>query len=270
MSLAPGCYPAACHLRHAYDLMIDQAIFGLTAQGQDELRSGSTTLGPTELELLVRVDGVLNVAQLRAGMASLSDAEFHRALDFLQAKWLIAPVVLDTFSFQLQAGLDSLASSQGGEEAEAGVRSLKRSGYFVRIARKPTYALAAKPPGQQKTAVVVEDDSHLAGFVSSYLGFEGFTTRVAGNRQEVLDEFRKPPVPDLVLLDVVLPDINGFEVLASLRRHPAFRQVPVIMLTGKATRESVLKGMAGGADGYVTKPFEPEALMNAVKTVLGH
>ena len=250
--------------------MIDQAIFGLTAQGQDELRSGATTLGPRELELLVRVDGVLTVAQLRAGMAAVSPAEFNRALDVLQARWLIAPVVLDTFSFQLQAELDTFASAQGTDEADAGVRSLKRSGYFVRIARKPAHPVAVKPAGQAKTAVVVEDDTHLAGFVSSYLGFEGFTTRVASNRQAVLEEFRKPPVPDLVLLDVVLPDVNGFEVLASLRRHPAFLRVPVIMLTGKATRESVLKGLAGGADGYVTKPFEPEALMNAVRTVLGH
>jgi two-component system OmpR family response regulator len=249
--------------------MIDDAIFGLTAQGQDELRSGATTLGPRELELLVRVDGVLSVAHLRAGMPGLAAAEFNQALDFLQAKWLIAPVVLDTFSFGLQAGLDSLQSTQANAEVDAGVRSLKRSGYFVRIARKPAHATPAKPAGAAKTAVVVEDDSHLAGFVSSYLGFEGFTTRIAGTRQEVLDEFRKPPVPDLVLLDVVLPDINGFEVLASLRRHPAFVYVPVIMLTGKATRESVLKGMSGGADGYVTKPFEPEALMNAVNTVLG-
>ncbi|MDB5857870.1 MAG: response regulator [Ramlibacter sp.] len=248
--------------------MIDDAIFGLTAQGQDELRSGSTTLGPRELELLVRVDGVLSVEQLRAGMAALAPAEFNRSLDFLQAKWLIAPVVLDTFSFRLQAELDTFASTQGNAEADAGVRSLKRTGYFVRIARKPAHAVT-RAPGQARTAVVVEDDTHLAGFVSSYLGFEGFTTRMAGNRQEVLDEFRKPPVPDLVLLDVVLPDINGFEVLASLRRHPAFVHVPVIMLTGKATRESVLKGMAGGADGYVTKPFEPEALMSAVRTVLG-
>jgi CheY-like chemotaxis protein len=249
--------------------MNDQAIFGLTAQGQEELRSGATTLAPRELELLVRVDGLLSVAQLRAGMAALAPAEFNRALDFLQARWLIAPVVLDTFTFQLQAELDTFASVQGGDaEADAGVRSLKRSGYFVRIARKPA-GVAPAAPGRPRTAVVVEDDAHLAGFVSSYLGFEGFTTRVAGNRQEVLDQFRKSPAPDLVLLDVVLPDIDGFEVLASLRRHPAFRQVPVIMLTGKATRESVLRGMAGGADGYVTKPFEPEALMNAVRTVLG-
>jgi two-component system OmpR family response regulator len=248
--------------------MYDQAIFGLTAQGQDELRSGATTLGPAQLELLVRIDGVLSVAQIRAGMAALPATEFDRALDFLQAKWLIAPVVVDTFSFQLQAELNTFNNAQSGEDADAELRSLKRSGYFVRIARKPPHVVPVAP-GQPRTAVVVEDDTHLAGFVSSYLGFEGFTTRVAGNRQEVLDEFRKPPVPDLVLLDVVLPDINGFEVLASLRRHPAFRRVPVIMLTGKATRESVLKGMAGGADGYVTKPFEAEALMNAVHTVLG-
>jgi CheY-like chemotaxis protein len=249
-------------------VLYDQAIFGLTAQGQDELKSGATTLSPTELELLVRIDGTLAVAQIRAGTADVPPAAFDRALDVLQARWLIAPVVLDTFSFQLQTELDTFSNAQSGEDADAGVRSLKRSGYFVRIARKPPH-LVPPVPGAARTAVVVEDDSHLAGFVSSWLGFEGFATRVAGNRQQVLEEFRKPPVPDLVLLDVVLPDINGFDVLASLRRHPAFRQVPVIMLTGKATRESVLKGLAGGADGYVTKPFEPEALMKAVHTVLG-
>jgi len=249
-------------------VMYDQAIFGLTAQGQDELKSGATTLAPTELELLVRIDGTLSVAQIRAGMASAAPAAFDRALDVLQAKWLIAPVVVDTFSFQLQTELDTFNNAQSGEDADAGVRSLKRSGYFVRIARKPPH-LVPPAPGAARTAVVVEDDTHLAGFVSSWLQLEGFTTRVAGDRQQVLDEFRKPPVPDLVLLDVVLPDINGFDVLASLRRHPAFRQTPVIMLTGKATRESVLRGMSGGADGYVTKPFEPEALMHAVHTVLG-
>jgi DNA-binding response OmpR family regulator len=54
-----------------------------------------------------------------------------------------------------------------------------------------------------------------------------------------------------------------------VRQHPALKDVPVVMLTGKATREAVLKGIAGGADGYITKPFEPEALLRAVRTVLG-
>jgi DNA-binding response OmpR family regulator len=117
--------------------------------------------------------------------------------------------------------------------------------------------------------VVVEDDPQLARFISSYLAFEAFTVRTAANREQVLAEFKKLPLPDLVLLDVVLPDADGFQILASLRKHPAFCKVPVIMLTGKATREAVLQGLAGGADGYITKPFEPDALMAAVRTVLG-
>jgi len=93
--------------------------------------------------------------------------------------------------------------------------------------------------------------------------------RLAANRAEILDAFRQPPLPDLVLLDVTLPDANGFDILAKMRQHPALKTVPVIMLTAEATREAVLKGLLAGADGYVTKPFEPEVLTTAVNAVLG-
>ena len=99
------------------------------------------------------------------------------------------------------------------------------------------------------------------------VGFDLVVT--AGNRAEVLAEFKKRPVPDLILLDVMLPDVDGFDILINLRRTAAFTQVPIIMLTGKTTREAVLKGLNCGADGYITKPFEPEALMAAVQTVMG-
>ncbi|MDP1565218.1 MAG: response regulator, partial [Polaromonas sp.] len=116
---------------------------------------------------------------------------------------------------------------------------------------------------------VVDDEPMLAKFIQSYLMFEGFKVRVASNREEVITEFRKQPAPDLILLDVVLPDADGFDILLRLRQHPLLKDVPVIMLTGKATREAVLKGLAAGADGYVTKPFEADALMHVVRTVLG-
>jgi DNA-binding response OmpR family regulator len=73
----------------------------------------------------------------------------------------------------------------------------------------------------------------------------------------------------LVLLDVMLPDADGFEVLLKMRQHPALKVVPVVMLTAKATRDAVLQGLSGGADGYITKPFDVEVLVKAVKTVLG-
>ena len=72
-----------------------------------------------------------------------------------------------------------------------------------------------------------------------------------------------------MLLDVQLPDLDGFDVLSRIRQHPLLKTVPVIMLTGEATRGAVLKGIHGGADGYVTKPFQIDVVMKAVKTVLG-
>jgi len=89
------------------------------------------------------------------------------------------------------------------------------------------------------------------------------------SRDDILIALRQQPAPDLILLDVQLPDANGFDILARMRQHPVLKNMPVIMLTAEATREAVLKGLQGGADGYVTKPFEPDLLISAVKAVLG-
>ncbi|MBM3347930.1 MAG: response regulator [Betaproteobacteria bacterium] len=75
--------------------------------------------------------------------------------------------------------------------------------------------------------------------------------------------------PDAVLLDVILPDANGFDILARIRQHPVLKAIPVIILTARATREDVLHGLAGGADGYITKPFDPDTLLRGVRAVLG-
>ncbi|MGV3569400.1 MAG: response regulator transcription factor [Ramlibacter sp.] len=247
--------------------MHEEAIYGLTPKGENELRNSASRLSPLELDLLIRIDPTLSVAQLKEALPADASSTFNAIFERLRMDGLIAPVQLDTFGMRLEEELANFSQARNHPEADASVRSLKRAGYFVGIARKSR----AAPPvaGQQLSAVVVEDDPNLSKFVSSYLSFGGFTVRTCTNRAEVLAEFRKPPVPNLVLLDVMLPDVDGFEVLGSLRRHPAFRTVPIIMLTGKATREAVLQGLNGGADGYITKPFEPDALMAAVRTVLG-
>ncbi|HEY8358587.1 MAG TPA: response regulator [Ramlibacter sp.] len=247
--------------------MHEEALYGLTPAGEKELRNTATKLTPLELDVLIRIDPTLTAAQLKAALPPEAASTFDTIFARLRLDGLIAPVQLDTFAMQLEEELANFSQSRNHPEADASVRSLKRSGYYVGIARK---ARAAPPvAGQQLSAVVVEDDPNLSKFVSSFLSFGGFAVRTCMNRAEVLAEFRKPPVPNLVLLDVMLPDVDGFEVLGSLRRHPAFRHVPIIMLTGKATREAVLQGLSGGADGYITKPFEPDALMQAVRTVLG-
>jgi len=72
-----------------------------------------------------------------------------------------------------------------------------------------------------------------------------------------------------VLLDVELPDANGFDVLARMRQHAVLKSIPVIMITAEATREAVRNGLHAGADGYITKPFEPDCVVTAVREVLG-
>jgi DNA-binding response OmpR family regulator len=71
------------------------------------------------------------------------------------------------------------------------------------------------------------------------------------------------------LLDVTLPDADGFDILRKIRQHTTLRAVPFIMVTGNATREGVLKGLAAGADGYITKRFDPDNLVATIRAVLG-
>jgi CheY-like chemotaxis protein len=162
----------------------------------------------------------------------------------------------------------STALSTAQREANAGVTSLQQQGYYVRIARRPA-AGPQLPADRKPLVIIIEDEPQLSKFLKHYLGLEGFDARVAATRDEIVQAFREPPRPDLVLLDVMLPDADGFDVLVRIREHPALSSVPVIMLTAKTTREAVIKGLAGGADGYITKPFQTDVLVKAIKTMFG-
>ena len=248
--------------------MHDHVIYALTPQGANELRGSVTTLSPAQIELLVRIDGVLPLAQIRAGMLAISADTFASTFHSLMDRRMLAVAEVDIFAERFQSDLNKLAMSQAEAEADLGALSLKKSGYYVSIARRRGPA-RSPTTGEALSAVVVEDDPMLAKFIQTYLYFEGFSVRLAGNKAEIVAAFNKPPIPDLILLDVTLPDADGFDILLRLRQHLGLKNVPVIMLTGKATREAVIKGLAGGADGYITKPFEADALMRAVRTVVG-
>ena len=123
--------------------------------------------------------------------------------------------------------------------------------------------------GQQFHVLVIEDDEQLGKLLRMFLLMHEFVPRMAAKKEQIVAALRVAPRPDAVLLDVVLPDIDGFEVLQRLKQHPALKEVPVIMMTAKATREAVLTGLVHGADGYITKPFDVDIISNAIKSVLG-
>ena len=254
----------------------DTDVFGITEKGNREMKTVGTTLSVADLQVLVLVDGFSSVAEIAHRVPGASREEVAVALRKLAAAKLIisakepaSDVMGSGFStISVPAGFFSGLTLDSNPEAEGGASILKQKGYYVRIARRPAEPRDAKD-GWRPTILVIDDDPDLQKLIRTYLSFEGFIMRAALKRDDIAIGLRKQPPPDLILLDVQLPDANGFDILAKMRQHPVLKNMPVIMLTAEATREAVLRGLQGGADGYVTKPFEPDLLVGAVKAVLG-
>ena len=254
----------------------DTDIFIVTDKGNRELKSAGTSLSAADLQVLVLVDGFSSVAEIAQRVPNFSREDVSGVLRKLAAAKLVvsatepeSDVMGSGFStIAVPAGFFSGLSMDSHPEAEGGTSILKQKGYYVRIARRPAEHRDVKQ-GWRPTILLVDDDLDLQKLIRTYFTLEGFLMRAALKRDDIVIALRQQPAPDLILLDVHLPDANGFDLLAKMRQHPVLKNMPVIMLTAEATRESVLRGLQGGADGYVTKPFEPDLLISAVKAVLG-
>jgi DNA-binding response OmpR family regulator len=117
------------------------------------------------------------------------------------------------------------------------------------------------------SVLVVDDDPDVCDLVTYKLEQSGFEVRRAADGDGALREVARR-VPDLVLLDIMMPGISGLEVLERWRADPATAAIPVVMLTAKAQENDVERGFQLGADDYVVKPFSPRELVRRVTAVL--
>jgi phosphate regulon transcriptional regulator PhoB len=115
--------------------------------------------------------------------------------------------------------------------------------------------------------LVVEDEPDIRDLIVHHLTREGYRCRTAGSGVEALQRARSP-VPNLVVLDLMLPEMEGLEVCRRLRRDAATSAVPIIMLTAKAEEVDRVVGLELGADDYMVKPFSPKELVARVRAVL--
>jgi two-component system, OmpR family, response regulator len=185
----------------------------------------------------------------------LSNSDNENDLDFTQPATLPKPTP------------EQAASAK--KEAATGSPELQKSGAYVAIRRRSTQRIPPRS-GTQYSLLVIEDDQVLIGLLKEILALASFEVRTASNRAEINAQVNSVAPPDLILLDIKLPDTDGMQILARLRGHPKYRDMPVIMMTGRGTPADVEAGLAAGADGYVTKPFRMSALVAAVHTVLGN
>ncbi len=119
----------------------------------------------------------------------------------------------------------------------------------------------------KKRILVVEDEESLLKLESILLTSKGYEVRGVQNGQLALDAIAEEK-PDLVLLDIMLPEIDGFEVCRRIKSQEETRHIPVIMLTAKKTREDMARGEKVGADWYITKPFKSAMVIETIQRFL--
>lgn len=123
---------------------------------------------------------------------------------------------------------------------------------------------ASKARRPRRRILVVDDEPRMVHFIRLNLEHDGFTVLEANSGAQALEQLRDQ-LPELILLDVMMPDLDGFETLRLIRE---ISTVPVIMLTAKGEEDDRVRGLELGADDYVTKPFSPRELVSRVKAVL--
>ncbi len=115
--------------------------------------------------------------------------------------------------------------------------------------------------------LVVDDEPHLVRLMEFILAKQGHTMITAVNGKEALEKARSER-PDLILLDIMIPYIDGYEVARTLRQDEELKSTPIVLLSAKAQDEDIQRGLDIGVDEYITKPFAPDHLVNVVNTYL--
>lgn len=116
--------------------------------------------------------------------------------------------------------------------------------------------------------MVVEDEPENRLFIGLMLRTEGYDVLEAEDGHSALEILAREPLPELILLDVMMPGLNGWQVFQRLRGNPNWSGIPVVMLTALAQRSDVERAVELGVDGYLTKPFEPADLIHTMEETL--
>ena len=127
--------------------------------------------------------------------------------------------------------------------------------------------MTAKIESNTKRILVVDDESDLVVMISKALRYKGYEVITANDGQEGLDK-AKTQKPDLIILDLMLPRINGYKVCGLLKKDTRYAKIPIILFTARANAEDIELGKKIGADAYITKPYERDALLSKIEELI--
>ena len=253
-------------------------VYHLTAAGKHALgaKDGAANLPLEYRRLLALMEFEGNIAVIRGRLRRFSDRLIEEWLKELEELKMIKPgqpaakPADITFNGSNVPPLPPLADEDSKRLARTTViagATLLRSGSFLAVDRIANLPPLAKAPAQT-VVLLVEDDPDQMALGQLRLTMAGYQVRSV-DRAKALSRFlREQPRPDLLLLDIMLPDGDGFDILSRLRARPEFAMLPIVLLTVKAELAHIRKGLALGADGYITKPYSKNQLAEVIGRVL--
>lgn len=118
------------------------------------------------------------------------------------------------------------------------------------------------------SALVAEDDDQMAEVLRFILEREGYSVQLAPDGRTAQRLIDSAPAPAIVLLDVMLPHVDGYELLARLRGSESWRGVPVIIVSARSQEPDIVRGLEAGADDYIAKPFKPDELRARIRRLV--
>ena len=264
--------------------MAQPLVYSLTAAGQDALSSAEVGQGEFPLEVDFPSDYRRLLAMIEVGgHIEVLRGRLRRFPNELIGDWLKELEDLKLIETREAGELDAITFTgarlpllppMSDEDRKRLVKTtvvagatLLRSGSFLSGDR-----IANIPPLAKKRAetviLLVEDDPDQAALAELRLNMAGYQVHSVDRAKALSSYLRQQKRPDLMLLDVMLPDGNGFDILAQLRGRPEFSTLPIVLLTAKAELKDIRNGLALGADGYITKPYSKNQLAEVITHVL--
>jgi two-component system OmpR family response regulator len=246
-------------------------IYRVTESGRKSLSDASV---PADYRRILRfIDTEAHSDVIRSAFRRYPDRLILEWLDELtELQWVIAGPEKDghDLDFTLDIRVPELLKEDQQQliaDCQRALDSLARSGVYVaddRIANRTPLNKARK----DIDVLIVEDDPDQLRLAKLRVAMAGYGVSTAETASALRECLTKESIPDLVLLDVMLPDGDGLDILANIRRNPRLALLPVVLLTAKDAPADIETGLALGADGYITKPYSKAALAEVVRYVL--
>ena len=251
-------------------------VYRLTPAGHDAWESQDAAIPAEYRRILWIIDAETHTDVVRGLLRQYPDELLDEwleelvELDLLESTQTMVECDLDLFETTAKLKLLRPPDAERArlqQEARAVGAELLRNGAYLAEARLGNRPASSKSPAES-VVLVVEDDPDQLALADLRMTMAGYKVRVAASVNGLLHSLLEHGMPDVLVLDVVLTDGDGFDVLGKLRRNPMFALLPVVLLTVKSDPSDIAKGLSLGADGYITKPYSKNVLSETIRRVL--